>query len=153
MKKDSHDAHKKFLTAFIKTESLEDAIKQSGLSRKKAQYYLNKYKHLYVGLFEKLGMPKEAVIQRHIALIDKPKASIHTFKGITTTHYDNKTQLKAIALYYELISAIKDDPIIINNDISNGDKLKELAIARLIDKDSALREKFMNLIETETKGA
>jgi len=153
MKKDSYDAHKKFLNAFIKTESLEDAIKQSGLSRQKAQYYLRKYKNLYVGLFEKLGMPKEAVIQKHIALIDEPKSSVHTFKGITTTTYDNKTQLKAIALYYELISALKEDTIIINNDISNGEKLKELAIAKMIDKDPALREKFMNLIETETKGA
>ena len=148
MKKNTHDAHKKFLEAFFKTESVEDAITKSGLSKSKAQTYLRKYKNMYVGLFEKLGMPKDEVIKRHIALIDKPRSIEHEFKGIKTTNFDNKTQLKAIELYYKLIAALTESDVIINTNMSDVDKIKELEVAKIIGDDPALREKFMNVIES-----
>ena len=152
MEKYSHDAHKNFLKAFFETESIDEAIKKSGLSKKKAEYYLRKYKNLYVGLFERLGMPKDEVIKKHIKLIDEPKSSEHTFKGITTKNYDNKTQLKAIELYYKLINALNDNDVIINTNVSDVDKIKELEVSKIIGDDPSLREKFMNVIELHNKG-
>ena len=144
-----------FIDIFIRTHDFEFAIKKVGLTKTQGSQYLSQYKSIYTAIFEKMGMPKEEVVKKHIELINDPIKS-ESYNGKTeveTTTYDNATKMKAIEIYYKLTNAIEDSKIIVNTVVaSDTDKIKELEIAKIINDDPMLREKFMNVIETSGKG-
>lgn len=142
-------AHKKFINAFTRSGDIESAIKESGVSKEKAKAILNRYKSIYEGFFERLGMSKESVIKEHIELIKNPiRTTSLSSEGELKTTYDNATKLRAIESYYKLIKAIEEPAINLSTTIYSGiDLEKERLIMEEINKNSKLQTIFMEHIE------
>ena len=142
-------SHKKFINAFTRSGDIDAAIKESGVSKEKAKAILNRYKSIYEGFFERLGMSKEMVIKEHIDLIKNPvKTTSLTAEGELKTTYDNNTKLRAIESYYKLIKAIEEPAFNMSTNVYTSiDLEKERIVMEEINKSPKMKAVFMEHIE------
>jgi hypothetical protein len=144
----------KFINAFVRSGDIDIAIKESGVSQNKAKELISRYKSIYEGFFEKMGLCKEDVIKEHIALIKNPiKSTTLSPEGELKTSFDTTTKMKAIDTYYKLIKALDGEGITVQTNIfAQVDSETEKAIMEEINKNENLQELFMKRIEKMKQG-